>query len=122
MSAADVKRKVTAARIQAPFQVSFRQVELAAPGPGEVLLDVLAAGICGHDMEIAATLAKQPTAWGHEICGRVREVGAGVSHVKPGDQVALESSSFCGDCADCRNGRRHDAGSARPGRTLRRRL
>ena len=105
MSPAESKRNVTAACIQAPFQVSFRQVELTAPGAGEVLLDVLAAGICGHDMEIAATLAKQPTACGHEICGRVREVGVGVVQVKPGDQVALESSSFCGDCADCRNSR-----------------
>ena len=96
---------VQAACVQAPFKVTFQSVELSPPGQGEVLLDVLAAGICGHDMEIAATLAKQPTPFGHEFCGVVRAVGPGVKHVQPGDQVALESSAFCGDCADCRNGR-----------------
>lgn len=96
---------VTAAYIQAPYQVSFRKVELAAPGPGDVLLDVLATGICGHDMEIGATLATEPKPFGHEICGRVREVGPDVNQLKPGDQVALESSTFCGQCAACRNSR-----------------
>ena len=107
-------RSIKAAYVQAPFQVSFRDVDLGTPKPGEVLLDVLATGICGHDMEIAGVLAKEPKTFGHEICGVVREVGAGVKHVKPGDQVALESGSFCGDCSDCRNGRvdlcRHGVG------------
>ena len=49
-----------AAYVQSPFHVSYRQVELPDPGLGEVLLEVLATGICGHDMEIAATLAKEP--------------------------------------------------------------
>ncbi len=97
--------KITAAYVQAPFEVSFRQVELASPGPDEILLDVLATGICGHDMEIAGQLAREPKPFGHEICGRVCEVGSHVTHVKPGDQVALESGSFCGTCSDCRNGR-----------------
>jgi L-iditol 2-dehydrogenase len=94
-----------AARIQAPFRVTFERVELAAPGPGEALLDVLATGICGHDMEIGATLAQDAKPFGHEVCARVREVGTGVTHISPGDQVALESSSFCGTCAACRNAR-----------------
>jgi L-iditol 2-dehydrogenase len=98
-------RTVKAARVQSPFIVTFSTVELASPGPGEVLLEVLAAGICGHDMEIAATLAREPTPFGHEFCGVVLEAGPGVRHVKPGDQVALESNAFCGNCSDCRNGR-----------------
>ena len=97
--------QVSTAYIQSPFQVSFRQVELPSPGPEDVLLDVLACGICGFDMEIAESLAKEPQPFGHEICGVIREVGPNVTHVKPGDQVALESSSFCCDCDDCRNGR-----------------
>jgi len=96
---------VTAAYIESPFQLSYRQVSLPSPGPGELLLDVLACGICGFDMEIAAQLAKKPQAFGHEICGIVREVGAGVWHVKPGDQVVLESASFCCECDLCRNAR-----------------
>jgi L-iditol 2-dehydrogenase len=94
-----------AAYIQVPFQVTFRQVDLPAPGPSEVLLEILACGICGFDMENAESLATEAKAFGHEICARVRAVGPGVTHVHPGDQVALESSSFCGVCDTCRNGR-----------------
>ncbi|HOF89063.1 MAG TPA: alcohol dehydrogenase catalytic domain-containing protein [Armatimonadota bacterium] len=97
---------ITAARIEVPFTVTFATVTLREPGPGEVLLDVLACGICGFDMEIAESLATNgPQAFGHEICARVRAVGPGVTHVQPGDQVVLESGSFCCDCDLCRNGR-----------------
>jgi len=96
---------VQAGYIQVPFQVSFREVALRAPAPHEVLLDVLACGICGHDVEIASQLAEQPRPFGHEVAGVVRAVGDCVTHVKPGDQVVLESGSFCGDCDLCRNGR-----------------
>ncbi|MHB0937470.1 MAG: zinc-dependent alcohol dehydrogenase [Armatimonadota bacterium] len=98
-------RTVTAGYIQVPFQVSFREVPLRSPAPHEVLLDVLACGICGHDLEIASQLAQDARPFGHEIAGVVREVGEHVTHVQPGDQVALESGSFCGECALCRNGR-----------------
>ncbi len=98
-------RSVQAAYVQAPYHLSFRQVELPEPGRGQLLLEVLACGICGHDMEIVAQLATQPKPFGHEICGLVRAVGEGVGHVKVGDQVVLESSSFCGECSLCRNGR-----------------
>lgn len=97
-------RTVTSAYLQTPFQVTYHTIELRAPGPGEVLLDVLACGICGFDMENAESLATSSRAFGHEIAGVVREVGPGVTHVAPGDQVALESSSPCGVCELCRNG------------------
>ena len=98
-------RTVTAAYAQAPFQITFRQVELPPPGPGQILLEVTACGVCGHDIEIAGELSKEPRAFGHEIAGIVAEVGEGVSNVAVGDPVALESSSFCGVCDRCRNGR-----------------
>lgn len=111
---ADATRTVKAAYVQAPFQVRLREVELPPPGPDEALVEVLACGICGYDLEIAAELATEPRPFGHEIVGIVREVGERVSHVKPGDQVALESSSFCGYCERCRDGRvdlcRHSVG------------
>jgi len=97
--------KITAATIQVPFRIAFREVELPPPKPYEILLEVLACGICGHDMEIASQLAKDARPFGHEVVGIVRQAGAAVGHLKVGDQVALESSSFCGECDLCRNGR-----------------
>lgn len=97
--------KITAATIQVPFRIALREVELPPLKPDEILLEVLACGICGHDLEIATQLAREPKPFGHEVVGVVREAGAAVRHVKPGDQVSLESSSFCGECELCRNGR-----------------
>jgi L-iditol 2-dehydrogenase len=98
-------RVVKAACVQKPFEVTFRDIELRPPAPGEVRLDVIACGICGYDLEIAEFLADEPRPFGHEIVGVIREVGAGVSRVAPGDQVVLESGTFCCDCDNCRNGR-----------------
>lgn len=97
--------KVSAAYVKAPFNIEFREVELPSPGDGQAIVDVLATGICGHDMEITRELARDFQPFGHEICARVRDVGHGVTNIKPGDQVVLESSTFCGVCDDCRNGR-----------------
>ena len=99
------KTTIRAAHIQAPFKLTYHDVTLREPGPDEVLLDVGACGICGHDMEIAAYLAKESRAFGHEIAAVVRQAGANVKHIKVGDLIALESSSFCGECELCRNGR-----------------
>ncbi len=98
-------RTAKAAYVKAPFQIEFRDVALPPLAPDEVLIEVAATGICGHDMEIAETLATDWRAFGHEFSGYVREAGSAVKHVKVGDLVALESGSYCGECSDCRNGR-----------------
>lgn len=100
-----ISTMVNSAYLQKPFQISYRQIELPAPGAGELLIDVLACGICGYDMEIAEFLADNPQPAGHEVVGIIREVGHGVTNLSVGDQVVLESSSFCGVCELCRNGR-----------------
>ncbi|MHB0998106.1 MAG: zinc-dependent alcohol dehydrogenase [Armatimonadota bacterium] len=97
--------KVTSAYIQSPFKISLREIDLPAPGPNDVLVEVLGCGICGYDIETATSLAPEPRPFGHEIVGTAKEVGSNVKHVSVGEQVTLESSSFCCDCADCRNGR-----------------
>jgi len=96
---------VKAAYVKKPFDVTFRDIELRPPGPCDVRLDVAACGICGYDLEIAESLANEPRPFGHEIVGIVREVGSAVTRVTLGDQVVLESGTFCCDCDNCRNGR-----------------
>lgn len=77
------------------------------PGPGEVTLEVTAAGICGSDLHNFATgqwISRAPSIAGHEFTGIVRAVGHDVAHVHPGDTVVVDSRVICGTCAACREG------------------
>ena len=77
-------------------------------GPGEVRLEVLAAGVCGTDLHIEADefACAPPVTMGHEVCGRVAEVGSGVDAAWLGARVVAETYfSTCGVCAWCRDGR-----------------
>jgi L-iditol 2-dehydrogenase len=78
------------------------------PGPGEVTLDVRAAGICGTDLHIwlGEYDSVPPVTMGHEVCGVVAEVGDGVDASWRGARVAVETFfSTCGECSYCRAGR-----------------
>ena len=87
--------------------------DIPTPGPGEVLLHMEAASICGTDIHLynwdpwAAELLKPPIILGHELGGRVAATGAGVTRVREGDLVGVESHVVCWECAQCRNGQMH---------------
>jgi alcohol dehydrogenase len=87
-----------------PFRIE--EVELAPPGPDEVLVDVRAAGICHSDLSQVKGLRKRqlPVVGGHEAAGIVREIGPGVTRVKVGDHVVMTGVSGCGECEICRDG------------------
>ncbi|MEU6991484.1 Zn-dependent alcohol dehydrogenase [Streptomyces sp. NPDC046465] len=82
-------------------------LEIRDPGPGEVLVAVAAAGLCHSDLSVIdGTIPfPPPVVLGHEGAGVVEAVGAGVTHVGPGDHVALSTIASCGACADCNRGR-----------------
>jgi L-iditol 2-dehydrogenase len=88
-------------------------VELAvrperAPGPGEVVLDVAAVGVCGTDLHIwlGEYPCAPPMTMGHEICGTVAALGDGVDAGWLGARVTVETFfSTCGECRYCRAGR-----------------
>ena len=96
-------------------QPGLELVERPEPdaGPGEVKIRVLRTGICGTDLHIeawddwAAGAVNAPLIVGHEFCGEVVAVGAGVRDVRVGDQVSGEGHIVCGTCRNCRAGRRH---------------
>ena len=75
------------------------EVDVASPAPGEVLVEMRAAGICHTDH--ASLSWKRPLVMGHEGAGVVREVGEGVGHVAPGDAVLLNWAIPCGECPQC---------------------
>lgn len=82
--------------------------------PDQILLQVQACGICGSDMHFYETdaddymlypgLTKFPSITGHELSGKVVEVGKEVTDLKPGDMVTVEEMIWCGHCVPCRNG------------------
>lgn len=84
-----------------PFRIE--EVELDGPGPGEVLVEVRAAGLCHSDMSTIAGLRKRPlpVVGGHEGAGIVREVGAGVQGFAPGNHVTMAGVAGCGTCRFC---------------------
>jgi threonine 3-dehydrogenase len=89
------------------------EVAVPRPGPGEVLLEVAAASICGTDLHIfrwnewASKRVRAPLTFGHEVAGRVVATGPEVHHIKEGAFVSAEGHVFCGFCPQCRKGRMH---------------
>ncbi|MDR2379071.1 MAG: zinc-dependent alcohol dehydrogenase family protein [Bifidobacteriaceae bacterium] len=81
-----------------------------SPAPNEVLIKPAAVGMCGTDIhvfdgEFEGTV--YPLVPGHEATGEVVEVGAGVTALRPGDHVAVNPSTTCGECEFCRNGQQN---------------
>ncbi|MBB6448081.1 L-gulonate 5-dehydrogenase [Geomicrobium halophilum] len=78
--------------------------------PDDVLVRVKAVGVCGSDMHIyhgSNPFTVYPRVIGHEVSGEVAAIGNQVSTLKPGDRVALEPISYCGECYACRQGRQN---------------
>ncbi len=82
-------------------------------GESDVKIRVLRAGLCGTDLHLeqwddwAASVVRAPMTIGHEFYGEVVEVGSLVDHVTVGDRVSGEGHLICGNCRNCRAGRRH---------------
>jgi len=84
--------------------VMTQEKDPAITDPGEVLVKVKAAGICGSDMHIyrgTSPVATYPRVMGHEIVGIVAETGKDVSRVKTGDHVIVDQILACGECYPC---------------------
>lgn len=83
------------------------ELEVRAPGPGEVVVRIRAAGLCHSDLSVLDRTIDWPVpvVLGHEGAGIVEEVGAGVSGLAPGDAVVLHTLAACGRCRYCAAGR-----------------
>jgi S-(hydroxymethyl)glutathione dehydrogenase/alcohol dehydrogenase len=83
-------------------------LDLAPPGPGEVLIEIMASGLCHTDLsqlEGKAAPYPFPIVVGHEGAGIVREVGPGVASMVVGDHVIPLGIGECGTCRNCRSGK-----------------
>jgi len=85
----------------------IEEVQIDAPGPGEVLLKTAASGICHSDLTVieGGLPVPPPCILGHEPAGIVEAVGAGVTDFAPGDHVIGCLTAWCGVCKFCTQGR-----------------
>lgn len=94
---------------QSDGEVEIRDVPIPEIGPGEVLLKVEAAGICGWDIEMwrhkMANPVKVPVIQGHEFAGTICKMENNVGAFEIGDRVVSETAAYiCGVCPQCRSG------------------
>jgi L-iditol 2-dehydrogenase len=94
-----------AAFFRTPGRVELREIERPTPGPGEVLVRITAAGICGSDVAGWREIEQDWHRRGHEYAGVVEAVGEGVADMKPGQLVAGYGSLPCGVCSRCQEGK-----------------
>jgi len=107
-------KAVTGSNVWRHPKLAVRDWQDPRPGPTDVLLKVMACGVCGSDMHFYETdedgyilypgLTKFPTILGHEFSAQVVEVGKQVATLAPGDMVTVEEMIWCGRCIPCRNG------------------
>jgi L-gulonate 5-dehydrogenase len=93
----------------APRRIEMQEVPDPIPGPGQALVKVETAGICGSDLHLfdgTNPYANYPLTQGHEFSGRVVAFnGPYDGPIKVGDRVTVEPLIYCGECFPCRNGR-----------------
>lgn len=87
--------------------LAIEEIELAPPGPGEVLVRIQAAGLCHSDLSVINGDRPRPLpmALGHEASGVVEALGDGVRDLQPGDHVVMVFMPSCGHCLPCAEGR-----------------
>jgi len=97
---------VRAAVLRAAHTLRVEDHDSPVPGPGEVLVEVGAAGICGTDYRIwtGERAVQYPLIPGHEFVGEIRALGVGAGRLAVGDRVAVEPNWGCGHCDLCREG------------------
>lgn len=92
--------------------IQVMEREIPNPGPDEVLIKVMACGVCGSDVHIydgdqGSTSTTPPLVQGHEFSGIVVEVGNNVTSCKKGDRVCVDPADNCNECYYCASGMMH---------------
>ena len=92
-----------------PRKLIIADTQTPTPGPGEVLIRVSLAGICGSDHTLyhGRFGVSMPVIPGHEAIGRIEEIGDGVSDLIVGQRVTVQPNFSCGSCALCRAGHKN---------------
>ncbi|CAM3544123.1 MULTISPECIES: NAD(P)-dependent alcohol dehydrogenase [Saccharibacillus] len=111
MTQAQIPSMMKAAVMHELRQITIEEVPVPEIGPNEVLIRVMAVGICGSDLHyydhgrIGNYVVDGPFVLGHECAGEIAAVGAEAAQFKVGDRVAIEPGVTCGKCEMCKAGR-----------------
>ncbi|CAK7207478.1 hypothetical protein SEUCBS139899_010288 [Sporothrix eucalyptigena] len=98
-------------QVTADHRIKMQDAPVREPGPGEALIHIKTTGICGSDIHfwktgrIGSLVVEGDLILGHEAAGIVLRCGPGVTHLAPGDRVAVEPGVPCGSCFVCTEGR-----------------
>jgi L-iditol 2-dehydrogenase len=92
------------ARSFAAGDVRIEEAPDPEPGPGEVVCDVLACGVCASDVTDWYIAPRLPAVLGHELVGTITALGVDASAPPPGTRVAIHHHTPCGECRRCRRG------------------
>ena len=95
--------------IERPNEISLLERDVPEPGPGQLMIQVMASGICGTDLHIyrGEYMGNYPVIPGHEFSGIVAATGSGVTRFNVGDRVAVEPNIACDNCVNCLNNRQN---------------
>lgn len=104
-----IPEKMMAAVLHGPKDLKVQEIDVPSPGPGEVLVEVAANGLCHTDVtyyeaKIPEKMRIYPLILGHEAAGRVVGLGTGTSGLAEGDSVLLPPVYGCGECDYCQAG------------------
>lgn len=96
-----------AIRLESVENLALREVGDPEPGPGEMLVRVEASGVCGTDRHLlhGEFPSTPPVTIGHEFCGIVMKLGAGVTGFSTGQRITADPNIVCGRCEACQAGR-----------------
>ena len=95
--------------ISKPNEITLVERDIPKPGPGELLIQVMASGVCGTDLHIfrGEYMGDYPVIPGHEFSGIIIDTGSQITRFKKGDRVAIEPNIACDNCTNCLNNRQN---------------
>ncbi|MFA5446784.1 MAG: alcohol dehydrogenase catalytic domain-containing protein [Sphaerochaeta sp.] len=102
-----IKKTMKQAVMTGPGKIEFREVNIPKPKSHEVLVNMAYIGVCGSDIHVAVgkhPYVDYPLVQGHEVSGKVVQVGSAVTNFAEGDLVTIEPQVSCGTCYPCTHG------------------